>query len=134
MRRDRSAQVPKTQLLITQGSTSPSQFSVHNYFASKMARFSQVMAFLTKKSEQTPRAPLFEKAKDKLTVLREDFLTRYHQLGRTSGGLTSQTERIKEIYELLQRFENAMLAEIAGTGLVLSGFSDFDSGDCASEI
>ena len=138
MKRKGSKNTIKNQLPIcitnSEESVPLSQSSLHNYFAAKMAQFSLVMGYLSEKQEQSRQAMRFGKVKDKLSGLRTDFLTKYHQLGRNKGGLPSQTDRIREIFELVYRFENAMIEEISGAGLQLSGFGQLqeshETSDC----
>lgn len=102
--------------------------SIHNFFADKMARFSLVMVHITYKTQTSLHPATFEKVRQKLTTLREDFLGKYHQLSRGSGN-SSHPERVGQIYELLLRFEKEFLNEIRGAGLQISGLENYPFSD-----
>lgn len=95
---------------------------LHNYFADKMAVFSNIIGFIyhktgdaiTGKSGSNPIAALYSR----LIKMRADFLDKYHQETSKKTGLKSlQIEDLKPAFEHIQEFENKVVSEISQAGI-----------------
>lgn len=100
-----------------------SKTGLHNYFAEKMAVFSNIIGFIVDQTqkmlpEQTQLAQSFTSLYNNLVAMRVVFLNKYHQLLIQAGkGLLVPTEKINFIYDHIHQFENQVFLEIFTAGI-----------------
>lgn len=96
---------------------------LHNYFADKMAVFSNIIGFIYhkagdaitgKSSTANPISSLYSR----LIKMRADFLNEYHQEVKYKHEKKSlQIEDLKPAFEHIQEFENKVVSEISQAGI-----------------
>lgn len=111
---------PKTKSLKFPGL---SKSSLHNYFAEKMAVFSNILGLVHDQTEhvlpeQVRTVSSFKSLYHKLVAIRAAFLDKYHDLLTRSGkGLSAPEEKIVFIYDHINEFEQEVVSEIVTAGI-----------------
>lgn len=93
---------------------------LHTYFANTMSVFSAIIGVIHEKSQQPELADSLKLLHKKLLTIREDFLTKYHQIGhQANNGLHAGADKIKIAFEHMYQFEKHIVSELTKTGITL---------------